>query len=143
MQFENTLTIRKPPEVVFQFLADFENAPSWNYAIERTQKASEGPVRVGTTYHQTRSIPAPSEETFTVTEFEPPRRLAIDGDLGPFRGTLSYDLESVSDGTRLTNRADLRGTGLAKVAGPLLGRRVGDAVAANLGKLKEILESTA
>ena len=141
MHFENTLTIRRPPHEVFEYLAAFENVPRWNYAIVETHKTSEGPVGVGATYDQTRSIPSPAEETFTVTEFDPDHRLTINGDLGPFEGTLSYELESVPEGTQLTNRADLEGKGFAKVAAPLLGRRVGDAVATNLQKLKEILET--
>ena len=141
MHFENALTIRRPPHEVFQYLAAFENVPRWNYAIVETQKTSEGPVGVGATYRQTRSIPSPAEETFTVTEFDPHKRLAIHGDLGPFQGTLTYELDEVPGGTQLTNRADLEGKGLAKVAAPLLGGRVGDAVAANLQKLKEILET--
>lgn len=141
MHFENTLTIRRPPNEVFTYLATFENVPRWNYAIVETHKISEGPVGVGTTYHQTRSIPSPAEETFTVTEFDPAHRLAIRGDLGPFQGTLTYEMRDIPEGTELTNRADLEGKGLAKVAAPLLGGRVGAAVAANLQKLKEILEA--
>lgn len=42
--FENTVTIQKPAEEVFAFLADLENIPAWNYAIEDTSKTSAGPV---------------------------------------------------------------------------------------------------
>lgn len=141
MHFENMLTIRRTPHEVFEYLAAFENVPRWNYAIVETHKTSEGSVGVGSTYRQTRSIPSPAEETFTVTQFDPDHRLAIHGDLGPFEGTLSYELESIPEGTQLVNRANLEGKGLAKVAAPLLGNRVGDAVASNLQKLKEILET--
>jgi uncharacterized protein YndB with AHSA1/START domain len=141
MHFENTLRIQRPPHEVFEYLASFENVPRWNYAIVETRKTSAGPVGVGATYRQTRSIPSPAEESFTVTKFEPDRRLAIQGDLGPFQGTLTYELDAVPGGTQLTNRADLEAKGLAKVAAPLLGGRVGDAVATNLQKLKEILET--
>jgi hypothetical protein len=44
--FENTVTIRRPVEDVFAFLADFENVPKWNYAIVETRKVSPGPVGV-------------------------------------------------------------------------------------------------
>ncbi len=53
---------------------------------------------------------------------------------------MTYDLVSVPGGTRITNGADLQAHGLLKVAAPLASGRVGDAVAANLQKLKEILE---
>jgi len=84
MRFENTVTIRRPAEDVFVFLADFENVPSWNHAIQSTTKTSPGPVGVGSTYRQIRSEPNEIEEGFEVTVFEPTRRLAIDGEIGPF-----------------------------------------------------------
>ena len=43
--FENTVTIQRPAEEVFAFLADFENIPRWNYAIEETKKARPASVR--------------------------------------------------------------------------------------------------
>jgi len=36
--FENTVTIQRPVEDVFAFLADFEYVPTWNYAILETTK---------------------------------------------------------------------------------------------------------
>lgn len=140
MRFENRVTIDRQPHEVFEFLAHFENLPRWNYAIVETQKTSDGPVAVGTTYRQRRSLPSPSEEIFEVTEFEPDRRLAIHGGLGPFEGTLSYELESVGSGTLLTNTADLEAHGVLRFAASLAGGRVRQAVAENLQKLKEILE---
>ena len=41
--FENTVTIQRPAGEVFAFLADFENIPKWNYAIEDTTKFPPGP----------------------------------------------------------------------------------------------------
>lgn len=140
MRFANRVTVQRSPHEVFEYLANFENVPDWNYAIVETRKTSDGPVGVGTKYRQTRSLPSPSEEAFEVTEFEPDQRLAIHGGLGPFEGTLTYELETVADGTRITNSADLEAHGLLKIAAPLASSRVGDAVAANLQKLKEILE---
>ena len=42
MQLENTVTIRRPAQDVFVFLANFENVPSWNHAIQSTTKTSPG-----------------------------------------------------------------------------------------------------
>ena len=75
----DTLAIRRPVDDVFAFLADFENIPTWNYAIAQTKKTSPGPVGVGTTYRQLRSIPDRSEEGFEVTVFEPTSRLEVHG----------------------------------------------------------------
>jgi carbon monoxide dehydrogenase subunit G len=140
--FANTVTIHRPAEEVFAFLADFENVPKWNYAIEKTRKASPGPVGVGTVYRQTRSIPGRSEEGFEVTVFEPGQRLAIRGQIGPFRARVGYLLEAVPGGTRLTNDVALDPSpGVLRLAARLATPRVKTAVAENLGKLKEILEA--
>jgi uncharacterized protein YndB with AHSA1/START domain len=140
--FQNTLTIRRPIEDVFQYLADFENVPTWNYAILQTTRTSPGPVGVGTTYRQIRSIPSRSEEGFEVTAFEPPSRLEVHGDVGPFTATIGYLLARTDDGTRLTNTVDLQpASGALRLLAPLATSRVRTAVAANLDTLKQILET--
>jgi carbon monoxide dehydrogenase subunit G len=141
--FENTVTIRRPPVAdVFAFLADFENVPKWNYAIVETTKVSRGPVRVGTTYRQTRSAPRRTEEAFEVTVFEPTSRLEVQGGLGPFTGRVSYLLEPTGSGTRLTNAVDLESSGLLTLVAPLATSRIKHAVAANLDTLKQLLEGS-
>ena len=62
------------------------------------------------TFHnwQTRTIPRHTEEAFEVTDFSPPSRLAIQGQIGPFNASSSYLLEPMAGGTRLTGR-DLDG----------------------------------
>jgi uncharacterized protein YndB with AHSA1/START domain len=139
--FENTVTIQRPAEEVFAFLADFENIPKWNYAIEETRKASAGPVGVGTRYRQTRSVPSRSVEGFEVTVFEPAGRLAIDGQIGPFHATISYELEAVAAATRLVNTVELDPShAMLRLAAPLAAPRIKAAVAQNLSELRLILE---
>jgi uncharacterized protein YndB with AHSA1/START domain len=75
--FENTVLIARPIEDVFAFLSDLENVPKWNYAIVETRKVSTGPIVVGTTYQQIRSVPSRSEERLEITTYSPPRRLEI------------------------------------------------------------------
>jgi hypothetical protein len=138
--FENTVTIRRPTAEVFAFLANFENVPSWNYAIVETRKVSQGPVGVGTVYQQVRSVPSRSEERFEVTAYNPPGQLEIRGQLGPFPSRLSYALDAVREGTRVTNSVELELRGPGRLLGRVAVPRVRDAVAANLQKLKELLE---
>jgi uncharacterized protein YndB with AHSA1/START domain len=138
--FENTVMITRPIEEVFAFLSDFENVPNWNYAIVETRKMSEGPVGVGTIYHQVRSVPSRSEENFEVIAYNPPHQLEIQGQLGPFPTRLSYALDAIAEGTRVTNSVELELRGPGRLLGRVAVPRVRDAVAANLGKLKELLD---
>ena len=87
--FENTVTIHRSAEEVLAFLADFENIPTWNYAIEDTSKASAGPVGVGTRYRQTRTIPGRSTRNSRSPSSSPASRLAIHGQIGPFQATIA------------------------------------------------------
>jgi uncharacterized protein YndB with AHSA1/START domain len=140
--FRNTVTIHRAPRDVFAFLADFENIPKWNYAIEKTTKASPGPVGAGTTYRQVRSVPRRSQEDFEVTVFEPATRLAVRGQAGPFHATTSYLLEATAGATRLTNDVALElSHAVLRPIAALAVPRVKAAVAQNLAKLKQILES--
>ncbi len=140
--FQNTVTIARPADAVFAFLADLRNIPEWNYAIERTVPTSPGPAGVGATYRQTRTIPRRSEENLRVIVFEPPGRLAIRGQLGPFQATTSYLLQPAAGGTRLTNTVELEPiSALLRPLGPLVLPRIKTAVAGNLATLKELLET--
>ncbi len=87
--FQNTVTIARPADEVFAFLADLRNIPQWNYAIARTVQTSPGPAGVGASYRQTRTIPRRSEESLQITVFEPPSRLTVQGQIGPFQATTS------------------------------------------------------
>jgi hypothetical protein len=80
-----------------------------------------------------------SEERFEVTAFEPPRRLEVRGQIGPFRARIGYLLEPTGSGTRLRNAVDLGSSGPLTQLAPLVTSRVKHAVAANLDTLKQLL----
>jgi uncharacterized protein YndB with AHSA1/START domain len=140
MKFTNTITIDRPLAEVFGFLADFENLPRWNYAISDTRKISDGAVGVGSRFRQTRTLPAPSEETFEVTEFERDHRISIRGALGPFHSEVTYLLAPAGNGTMLTNAMKLQPSGPMRLVAPLAASGIKSAVATNLGVLKQLLE---
>ena len=140
---ENVIRIERPRDEVFAFLADLENVPRWDPAIEGTMKTSPGAVGVGTTYRQIRSAPKRREEVLEVTTFDPPRRLIIDGEIGPFRARIGYILEAAAEGTRLTNWVELEPPSIiSRVVVPLAASQIKAAVASNLERLKRLLEDT-
>ncbi len=95
MHFVDVIDVERPIEDAYAYLADFENVPSWNYAIAETEKTSDGPVGVGTTYRLVRTLPSRSEESFEPTVYEPHRSLGPSGTLGRFSAELEYQLEPV------------------------------------------------
>jgi carbon monoxide dehydrogenase subunit G len=142
MDFSNSIIIDRSIRDVFDYVSDLENVPRWNYAIVETKKITDGPIGVGAIFRQVRSLPRRSEEMLQITEFEPDRRFAVHGDLGPFSGTLTYDFQDLGASTRLTNEATLEAQGVMRLAAPIAAGRVRDAVAKNLGALKAFLESS-
>jgi hypothetical protein len=76
-----------------------------------------------------------------VTELEPESRLVIEGTFGPFPGRITYLLEPVPGGTRVTNAVELQPSGVARLVGGLATSGVRSAVLANMEKLKSLLES--
>jgi hypothetical protein len=140
MRFTNTITINRRQEVVFAYLADLENLPSWNYAIHETRKVTTGPVGVGSRFHQVRMIPTHREESLEVVEFEAGRSLTVQGTLNALPAQLSYRLDPRGEATFLTNTVDLSVSGPLSLVGPFATRQIKAAVAANLEVLRQVLE---
>ncbi len=140
IRFANTIDIDRQPTHVYAYLADLEHTPEWNRAITSSQKVTPGPIAVGTRYRQTRSIPRPGVEMLEITALEPPRRIEVNGKIGPFDARLSYELASNGSGTRLTNAAELDPPLPLGLVGNVVGDRIKASVAENLGVLKTVLE---
>ena len=76
-----------------------------------------------------------------VTNFDPTRRLEIEGGIGPFQARIGYVLEPMGDATRLRNDVELApSSSISRLLAPLAASRVIAAVASNLDKLKLIPE---
>lgn len=140
MRFTNTITINRPSDQVFAYLADLENLPHWNYAIEETRQVSAGPVAVGSRFRQVRSVPTRREESLEVVELDPGRRLTVRGTLNTFPAELEYSIEPDAGTTRLRNTVDLAVHGPLALVSPLVARQIKASVAANLTVLKTTLE---
>ena len=140
MRFTNTITIQRSPVAVFNYLADLENLPRWNYAIQQTRKITAGPVGPGSRYLQTRTIPVHREEALEVVDFDPDRALTIRGSLNSLPALISYTLRPHGSATDLTNTVNLELPRALKPLAPIATREVRSAVAANLEVLKKALE---
>lgn len=140
MRFTNTITIDRPSDTLFAYLADLENLPRWNYALAETRKLTPGPPGVGTRYRQTRTIPVHAEETLEITEYIPNHKLSIRGTLNALPADLTYTLHSAEASTTLTNTIQLRPRGPENLLVLIALGRIKSAAAANLGALKQLLE---
>ncbi|HEX2471090.1 MAG TPA: SRPBCC family protein [Candidatus Limnocylindrales bacterium] len=143
IRFSNTIDIAADSNVVFGYLVDLEHVPEWNRAIGRTEKLTPGSVRVGSRFRQARTVPRPGVEMIQIISLDPHRSFQIAGTLGPFQSRLSYEIEPVDGGTRVTNHVELDPPIPIGPLGDVLGARVRGAVAENLAVLKRLLEDPA
>jgi len=138
-----TVSIRRPVDTVFAYVADGRTAPRWRPGVTDIKHVSgEG---VGARYAQ--GVKGPMgrriSADYEVTGFEPGRRIEFQAVAGPARPHGRYDFEAVEEGTRLTFALDAKLTGLR---GLLMGRavqRTMDAEVRTLDNLKRILEEQA
>ena len=137
IEFENTIQIKRPLNEVFRFLSDLENLPRWNYFVTRVRKVSEGPIGIGTIYHQVRKT---DEQTLQIVELEPQHKLRVKtiSKLFP-RLEMELEFEASEGGTIMTDRWKLE-TGKPALLERLALHNVRSAVHENLTKLKALME---
>jgi carbon monoxide dehydrogenase subunit G len=140
--YEHTVEIGRPPEDVFDFLAEPANYPSWQPSLVEIRPHRRGKLRLGAEATEVRRfLGREMETTWTCVEHEPARRSAIETDDGPvpFRGT--FVLEPGDGGTRFTWIVETRGAA-ARLGGPLVARATRRELEINARRLKQILEGT-
>jgi uncharacterized protein YndB with AHSA1/START domain len=132
--------VRRPPEDVFAFVADFENEPRWKPGlVHEVERVSPSGQAIGTRYREVLSAGGERvEQIFEVTEYEPNRRVGFVAESSGTRGV--YELEPVADGTMLTFTVRPRRSGLAKVLEPLRARQARERVQRELERLRDLLE---
>lgn len=137
LHFKNKLEINRPVADVFSFLSNFENMPKWNYFVLEVRKLSEGSIGLNTKFRQVRKT---DTQEYRITEFEPNSRVTIET-LPPYsKLVMRFTLEQANNHTLLTDEWELD-TGKPAFIERIAGGNVKSAVAENLQKLKELLET--
>ena len=137
---ERTITINRPVDEVFTFLADGRNAKLWRSGVLDVDLVSG--AGLGARYAQ--GVRGPGGRRiaadYEVTEFEPSSKIAFRATAGPVRPTGSFTFEGLGTGTVLTFKLDAALGGLQKL---LMGGPVQSTMNAEMGaldKLRDLLE---
>jgi uncharacterized membrane protein len=141
----DSVEIARRQEEVFAYLDDLTRHSEWQDQLESVTLETEGPTRVGTRARERRRIGGRmQEQTYEITEHDPPRSFAFRALDGPVRPVGRGTVEAVGDGSssRATLELDFEGHGLiGKLLRPLALRQARKLVPENQRKLKERLES--
>jgi uncharacterized protein YndB with AHSA1/START domain len=137
---QRVMTVERPAETVFGYLADFENTVEWDPGTVRTTRL-EGGGGVGTTYRNvSRFGGRETSLVYTVDEVTAPERLRFRGENKTVTARDTITLRPVTVGeTELTYVAEFEFHGVARLVVPFLGRqfaKLGDDAAA---RLREVL----
>jgi uncharacterized protein YndB with AHSA1/START domain len=135
------VTIDRPVEAVFAFVADGDNSRRWRPGVLDIKRVSGD--RVGTRYAQ--GVRGPMKRRiaadYEITVYEPMRLLEFQTITGPARPHGRYDFVAVAGATRVTFALDAQLKGLWKF---ILGSAVQTTMNAevkNLDNLKRLLEA--
>ncbi|HXZ76195.1 MAG TPA: SRPBCC family protein [Streptosporangiaceae bacterium] len=137
------IVIDAPAGVVFDFVADQRNEPTYNPHMVRSAKVTPGPVGKGTQFRSAvRSWGRLAEMAIEYTGFQRPSRLASTTTMAQaeFSGTLTF--EPTGAGTRLRWSWDARFTWPLRLLAPILARVGGRQERAMWAGLKRYLESS-
>jgi hypothetical protein len=139
------IVINRPPDVVFDYVADGRNEPRYNPSMRRVEQVSAGPIGLGTRFRaEVVSMGRAAEMTNEWTDFERPRRLGLRSRLASMdiHGHLTFD--PVPGGTRMRWSWELEPRGVLKLMGPMIafmGRRQERRIWSGLKRLLEAREA--
>ncbi len=141
VQFENSITIERPVEEVFAYVADVANDPAWHTDVVKGRKVSDGPIGIGSRLQiRIKPFMGVSEGIEEVVGYEPNRLYQVRAEMGPMRPTLTCRFEPVDGRTRLSRRVEIQTSGplslLMTLMRPMMARRNAGFVA----NLKRVLE---
>lgn len=145
MHFEVEAFIHRPPEDVFDFFSDLHQQPRRKGSVVPVyDKITPGPVGVGTRFREViRLLPFLKGEVISeITGYDPPHSLDYSFvAFGKMDGELTYRLEPVGEGVRVSQRQTLRPRGtLLRLLGPLIGTAFSRAIDHRLKGIKKLLE---
>jgi uncharacterized protein YndB with AHSA1/START domain len=105
VKIESSVTIARPPDDVWDFIADMRNDPSWCpkvASVEQLEGVGPGPGARYRVLHSPRPRKPPVELSVDVVEFDPPRRMALREEDDDAVFNVLYELEPADAGTRLS-----------------------------------------
>ena len=110
--------VERPPEQVFDFVADLRNGPQWNADSSDVVLTSDGPVGAGSVFEEDRE--RFGRTVTTIDLFERPERLELDARAARVRVRVRYALERDGGGTKVVCTAELRLRGASRLLEPVL-----------------------
>jgi hypothetical protein len=147
MRFDLSVTIQRPPDEVFAFMADAQNYGDHgpDSRVPVFEKITPGPTRVGTRWHEVVQL-APGVRMTAwseVTTYEPSRRFEESFRASWMRGRLEYSVAPCGEGSTLRQREVLKPRGPLRCFDRPIARMLRPNLLARLEAIRDMLEAGA
>ena len=137
---QQSVTIARPVEEVFAFLADPASIPRWRPDVLETRGG--GPLQAGSEFDEVLNFGGRKTQTFRVTVFEANKTLEVAAIAGlGIRPTQRYSVSSNAGSTTVSIRVTVRAQGLFRVLEPLLPRMIASKWRDYSERLRKLLET--
>jgi uncharacterized protein YndB with AHSA1/START domain len=141
MRVDKSVSIARPPSEVFDYVSDVRNDPNWHTDV-LSVSSSTPQIGKGTVFEvKVKPSMGVSEGTMTVADYEPPRRLVLDGRMGKMAPKVTYTVEAEGSGTKYTRTVEIDPPGVMKLMSPMMKMMIGKSNNGFLANLKRVLES--
>ncbi len=143
MRVEQTFSVRRPQEVVFDYLTEPSNLAEWQTSKTSVEQLTEGRPTVGTRVRERTKAPRGKEfdQIVEFTEFERPVRVHMHVVEGPYAIDGTWSFEPDGDGTRVHFLAEGELRGLVRVLQPVAKLVIARQMAAHHDNLRRNLEA--
>ncbi|KQT89513.1 polyketide cyclase [Marmoricola sp. Leaf446] len=115
-----TFTVTPPPPVVLDYLRDFSHAEEWDPGTVSCTRNDQGPVRVGSTWHNVSKIAGISTELTYELVRSTDDTVELVGTNETARSTDTITVVPHGSGSQVTYQAVIEMSGAAKLAAPLV-----------------------
>jgi carbon monoxide dehydrogenase subunit G len=134
--------ISRPPQEVFDFITTPDNAPKVVQSVKSMVKLTEGPVRVGTRYRETRLMRGKEEHAeLDVVAYEPTQKYAVKNLTEGIETVFQYTFHPEANGTRVDLVCEVKAGGVKKLMLPLVASILKKEDGDHLQRLKQALEA--
>jgi carbon monoxide dehydrogenase subunit G len=117
---ERTFTVNTPPPVILIYLQDFSTAEAWDPGTQSCTREDDGPVTVGSTWHNVSKIAGLTTElTYRLAE-QSADHLVFVGHNDSATSTDTITVRAAAGGSAVTYHAEIEMHGLAKLASPAI-----------------------
>ena len=118
----HTVTIDRPVDEVFDFVAESSNEPRWNVDVADVIRPKRGKLAAGMTWEYTVKFLGTKQLAGEVTAFEPNRRIELTTHEGPILPVIIHTFEAEGNRTVYTRQSRFQTSGLLKLIEPLINR---------------------